>query len=542
MMTAVPVMVLLAVSAFARCAPPAYSCARTDTDVIPLPSQLPNWGGRLGANTVFSDPSFNFNSPPQYVRVTDSKTDTTGAIPNIMGVGTGSGDDRHFNSDDTLFDLQDAGNNTYVFGLNTSTLNTGLVCRPSCINAANGNYGSWSHIDTNIRYGVGGDGKIWTITLASPGCRLGGGPCIPSSSPLYDFVANCGVSSGIVDFEFGGTPGAGDTIFGAAYSYGNQDTGDEVVAYDRSTSTCYFYNTREGTIRSYAGVETPVTGTVNCNGTGTVTWNSGTQFDSSWPGLYIKIAGTYYEVSNNVTATSLVVYPTSGNCPTGTGLSYSIEPGILVGTVTSSDRYSIHNVRLDPSGTWMVVIEGSYCYGTCEIVHAWQVGTTNVVNCVTACGGHFTENASGWFNFDQIPGTRYDPAELIYRTWANFGTSNTANLSYLNNSFPSVYSDFATHPSNKNDTLGTHSYPVFTATASDEKPAGRVTGVMSNEVIGYHQPSGRFLRFGHTFNSALSTDFTSEYAIGAASSTGKFYMFTTDGEETLPAASNAVTV
>lgn len=51
-------------------------------------------------------------------------------------------------------------------------------------------------------------------------------------------------------------------------------------------------------------------------------------------------------------------------------------------------------------------------------------------------------------------------------------------------------------------------------------------------------------RFGHTFNSSLmppSCCFSAEYAIGAASSTGQFYIFTTDGEGTLGGANGSPT-
>src|SRR5271156_5498493 len=50
-----------------QCATPSYPCARTDTSVIPL-GTLPAWGRRTGANTVFTDSSFNSSFPPQYVR------------------------------------------------------------------------------------------------------------------------------------------------------------------------------------------------------------------------------------------------------------------------------------------------------------------------------------------------------------------------------------------------------------------------------------------------------------------------------------------
>jgi len=515
------------------CLPPSYPCARTDLDVSSLPAAPPSWGGRLGANTVFTDPSFNPQYPPRYVRVTDANSAIVSGVNSSMSVGAGSGDDKHFNADDSLFTITDSGQNVYFYGLDPTTMATGLVW----VGDLHAGDGQWSQSDRNIWFGIGGDGRIRSFDFTD--CHLGGPSCNPPATPVYNFIANCGLNPTIVYHEQGGTSGANDTVFAATYSSRIQDTGDQVVVYNSSTSTCYFYNTRAGTIRSYVGTQTPVTGAVNCDGTNTITWTSGTQFDPSWAGLYIAIAGKYYELEAVNSSTSARFYSLSANCTAGTALAYSIKPGTLLGTITSPDRYSVHNLRLDPSGNWLIVVRGSSCYSTlCVTVHAWQVGTTTVVNCVTACGGHYTESASGWFNNDTIPGD-LRKAATVFRSWENFATSHPSDLTYLNTSDPATYSFFDMHPSNKNDPLGTNSHPIFTSTVSLEP--GVITGVMSNEIIGYQQPPGPILRFGHTFNSGLSTDFTTKYAIGAASSTGHFYMFTTDCEGTCGSKSGAPT-
>jgi hypothetical protein len=55
-----------------------------------------------------------------------------------------------------------------------------------------------------------------------------------------------------------------------------------------------------------------------------------------------------------------------------------------------------------------------------------------------------------------------------------------------------------------------------------------------NEIIAW-QNAGPVLRFGHTFNSGQEPgfQFQAQIAVGAVSSTGRFFAFTTDGEGTL---------
>src|SRR5271157_150978 len=532
------------VSPLAQCAVPTYKCARTDTSVIPV-GTLPAWGRLLGANTVFYDYNFNPAHPPRYVRVTDGNSSApaiangqTGVRYSGFSVGSGSGDDSHFNLDDSLFTITDAQNDVYIYGLNTDTMATGLVWYPT-----GGGIGgpAWSQVNRNYLYGVGNDGNVWRWNLS--GCSLGGPPCSPPRPTLiYSFTSNCNLNPAIGFYANSGI-GGGDTVFAGTYSRGDQDTGSQVVAYKASTNTCYFYNTRYGTVHSYTGTQTPITGTLTCNGTATV---SGTGFGTgadSWVGLNVTINGQIYQVATVSSASLLTL---GRPCPNGSW-RYSIRPGTFLGTITSSDRYSVHDARIDPSGKWLIVEEGQYCFSDkCALVHAWQIGTATVANCVTSCGGHYTTTASGWFNADAIPnGNAPPPNYLIFRTWANFGTTNNADLSYLNTTSRSarLYPTFDVHPSAKNDPLGTHNYPILTSTYAPETPAGTITYWGSNEVVGWVQASpGPVLRFGHTFNSALASPdccFTTEYAIGAASSTGKFYIFTTDGEGTLGSATGA---
>lgn len=534
----------LTVANASACQPPTYGCARTDTAVIPLLASLPNWGGSIGANTIFTDPSFNAQHPPKYVRVTDANTylQCNPALANSgFAVTSGSGDEAVFNADDSLFLFADGGNAPCIFGLNQDTMETGFVYQ-GLDNISPGP--SWSQSNPQYLYDLDITGGLYLVQMtdtAGQTCHLGGPACTPKSSQFYNFVTNCNLNPSVLFIQLAGV-GGNDTVFGATFAVGIQDTGHEVVAYNSVTNTCYFYNTQAGTVRSYVGAQTPVTGTVTCNNTTTVSYDSGTAFGTTWAGLNITIAGNTYVIRSVASSRSLTLYST---CPTASSASYSTEPGTLLGTTTSSDRYSVHNVKVDPSGTWMVVAEGSNCYSSsCNVIHAWEIGTTTVNNCVYQaggtdagrCDGHWTESATGWINGSSFS-TSNNPSMQL-RTWDNFSTTDPADVTELNTGSATLINGFDIHPSNKNDPLGTHGYPVLSSTYSPEMPQGSINYPYSNEVIGWSQSrgGGPVYRFGHTFNSSLmppSCCFSTEYAIGAASSTGQFYIFTTDGEGTL---------
>ena len=94
------------------------------------------------------------------------------------------------------------------------------------------------------------------------------------------------------------------------------------------------------------------------------------------------------------------------------------------------------------------------------------------------------------------------------------------------------------HSSHRNDVQGTHRYPIFASTTTSNTPAGSISNFAENELIAWQQVGAPapILRFGHTFNSGLEpheSQYGAWIAFGSVSSTGQFYMFTTDGEGTL---------
>lgn len=519
------------------CAPPTYACARADTEVTALPATLPNWGGLTGANTQFVDTSYNPQYPIRYTRVTDANSGCTlGNCTSGFGVGSGSGDDAHFNANETLFTVTDNGAAWYFFGLNRATMQTGLVWASTATSNI-----VWSQTNPNYAYELSNVGSgLYRMDFTS--CHLGGPTCNPKVRLFYDF-ANCGSPSGYGFFATAGI-GGNDNRFGGAI--GAQDNDNRVYAYDASTNTCYFYNTRFGTVRSAVGPQAPLTGTGSCDGTdSTFTWVSGSKFgigSNTWAGASIVLGSSkVFQVASVNSATSLMFGYT---CPSGT-YHFSITPGTYVGAISSSARYSVHDLRMEPGGIWLLIYQGSTCHaGACNLIHAWQIGTTTLIDCQDngssdngSCGGHSTETASGWINADgNFPNSTTNPT-MQFRTWANFATTNDLLVTELSTVNYTFTVPFDNHPSAKNDPLGTHSYPVFSSTYTPEASAGVITNAYSNEVIAWTQTPGPPLRFGHTFNSSLSPEFTAQYAIGSVSPLGDFYLYTTDGEGTLGSTS-----
>ncbi|HLV85895.1 MAG TPA: Ig domain-containing protein [Candidatus Sulfotelmatobacter sp.] len=527
----VEVNMTLMVNSYSACGPPVYGCARTDTKVSALPDKLPNWGELTGANRRFVDSSFNPKYGVAYTRVTDANTGSIlGNANSGFAVGSGSGDDAHFNADETLFTVTDDNAAWYFFGLNRSTMQTGLIWASTSTSNI-----IWSQSDRNFAYELSNVGpRLHRMDFT--GCYLGVPACSPRVTLFYDYT-NCGLPSGFGFFVNGGI-GGNDRMYAGAI--GAQDRDNRIFAYDAATQTCYLYNTRFGIIRSATGTERVIAGTGSCDGTDVFSWLGGTSFGTgshTWAGANIMLGSKPYQIASVTSSTSLSL---GYKCPAGT-YRFSTIPGTYVGSISSGDKYSVHDIRMDPAGIWLVIEQGTKCYaGSCDLVHAWQIGTTTVNSCPWTYGGrdpgscasHYTETASGLINGDGNFANSTNPS-MQFRSWTDFSTTNdklVMELSTVNYSF-SV--PFDNHPTAKNDPLGTHSYPVFSSTYTPEAAVGIISNAYSNEVMAWKQTSGPPLRFGHTFNSSLSPQFTAQYSIGAVSPLGDFYLYTTDGEGTL---------
>jgi hypothetical protein len=217
--------------------PRTYPYARTDSDFTPLPNPLPSFGA---AGSIFTDPSFNPAYPPTYVRVTDPSTFVGwNGIPASFTVGTGSGDDIHFNTTDTLLWLTNEGAGIFIFSLVPDTLQITLLCQISSdISWGNGHF---SQVNPNLFYTINPQtGKLYAVDFSSPGNH---GKTVSSAKEIFDFskVINSGntVFAGI---------GGGDTIFTAYFGIPDNPDCIQIAAYNAVTGKVSVYDTLSGTV------------------------------------------------------------------------------------------------------------------------------------------------------------------------------------------------------------------------------------------------------------------------------------------------------
>jgi hypothetical protein len=236
------------------CGPPAYNCSRTDMQVVQLQSTPPNMGGLLGANTIVTDPDFG----NRIVRVTDGNVDPTPVYKNrtYETAASGSADDNLWNTDSTLFIVQDTGTRGVPYTFDPSTFQAGRLYASS-FPATNGmklpGGGIWSRVNSQVLYAFTNTaiGKYDFTNRTTP----------PSMQTVFDFTTgtNCLPSGYTPIWQTTGGVSAGDAVIAMAYSNtGGQETGVNVVAY-KAGSGCSALNTATGQVTGDWGAS----GTVN---------------------------------------------------------------------------------------------------------------------------------------------------------------------------------------------------------------------------------------------------------------------------------------
>jgi hypothetical protein len=202
------------------------------------------------------------------------------------------------------------------------------------------------------------------------------------------------------------------------------------------------------------------------------------------------------------------------------------------GTINRADRWTVHNVKLSKDGNWLIVSLQTCTSSSCSNgPYFWQIGTTNVISCGDGkhCSGHFTEGYTHWVNNNNSP--------MSNQVIRSFG--DPTSVSNLTNSFPpSITSPFDQHQSWNNvdpaDTL-----PFLSSTWSTISP---FPAPWYNEIIAVAADgSGKTWRFAHSFITARSQRFSTEYAIGSVSQDGKFFIFSSDWMGGLGSESGATT-
>ena len=202
------------------------------------------------------------------------------------------------------------------------------------------------------------------------------------------------------------------------------------------------------------------------------------------------------------------------------------------GTINIPDRWTIHNVKLSKDGNWLIIVPTQCTSGSCSSgPYYWQIGTTNVTSCGQGglCSGHWTEGYSHWVNCNNSP-----MANQVIRSFAVAASARSVS----NDLPPTIVAPLDQHQSwNNVDPMD--SVPFFSSTWSNLKP---FPAPWYNEIIAVAADgSGKTWRFAHTFITANSQKFSTQYAIGTVSQDGRFFIFSSDWMGNLGSESGTAT-
>jgi len=73
------------------------------------------------------------------------------------------------------------------------------------------------------------------------------------------------------------------------------------------------------------------------------------------------------------------------------------------GTIKSTDRFTIHNVKLSPGGKYLVIATAQVDDGTVKNKHFWNIETLEMSVVSEFTDGHFTQGYTSWINNGGIP-------------------------------------------------------------------------------------------------------------------------------------------
>ena len=432
----------LVFSSSTACGPPAYPCSRTDQRIVQVPIP-PNVGNLTGANTIVTDPDFG----NRIVRITDANTDPLANFLNrtFVTATSGSADENLWNTDSTLFVVQDSGARAYPYTFDPGTMQAARMYTGSYADTGGFYFpdsGSWSHLNSNLLYVANGT----VINKYDFTDRNNA----PSPQLFYDFTSspNCLPAGFTETWQTRGGISADDTVLGMGYSNkGGQGTGVWVVAY-KVGSGCSALNTQTGQVRGDWGAQ---------------------------------------------------------------------------GTINIPDRWAVHNVKISKDGNWLVIAQNGCLSSSClHGPYFWQIGTTTVYDCGQGglCDGHWTEGYTHWVNNNNTPFTNQ-----VMRLFDQ--PTSAGNITH---SFPVGLTGIDQHQS-WNNVDPYDSVPFLSATYTKTTP---FPAPWYNEIIAVAADgSGTTWRFAHSFITANSQNFSTQYAIGSVSQDGKFFIFSSDWMGTL---------
>jgi len=446
---------------------------------IPPPIVAP-FSGRTGAGTVVLNPepsnystygAFGLNNPMAEVSDSNSSSNLCVAQGDATGcplqanysefIDPGDGEDRNWSNDESQFLTYNAGAAVHIWNFNTST----MIATPCFTQrTAAGNLVPW--------FG----GAIYSGLTAKK---------------VYSFSNPAGTAVGTVMSSY---PTTGSCPLSLS--------GKGPTVYD-------FASSANGVPSSYVNLcEAPVVNNADTIFGGCFS-NSGTQNTAIYVAFY-KV-GSGITAWNTSTGAITADWGSTGaavcqNCP-----GHPISPG----------QFTIHNLKIDPTGTWAVVTPAT-CTSTCFYgagEYIWQIGTLNVYEMVGGNSGHWVAGYTGIVNEDNTP----------YHDWRTWGSSTfstfPAATTYCGSNPPSVALD--DHPSWWWNS-GADQEPFLVSTSSGSSNAV-YSGCGVDEIMLMYSPanianSGRLIRIAH--NYAAPVEFQGEYALAEISPLGHFALFT----------------
>lgn len=452
------------------CAPPNYSCARSDLNTVNNLNPAPSMS--KGQNTIVTPSDFNL----PIVRVTDAKSFGNKTLTTTL---SGSDEDNVFNTNDTFLIVTDTGGWRYPVSFDPSTmqvLNSGAWTAGTNQFRWSGS-GSFSRTQSNVIYAVPGSSSISGFNPSGTALykfKLSGTSSISATATeVFDF-ANCqgmakpyssrgGIWRSIL------TISSGDKRFAQAFSNkGGQNSATDVTVYDAPSGQCYRYDTEHAQL---------------CTSSGCVPMSLSDEFTIHE--VYLSLDGNYLRLVFNTC--------TKGGCTKG----------------SNSNPYF-----------WEI--------GTTNVTRCYS--SSKVANCT----GHMVEGSSNIYNATTWPQTakrafsnpllyaivNLVPGDLTPGTDTHF-SNNAADpkdtYPYWATNVQNVHTAFGKAGCNKTGNI----YEGCT-----------FPGPLYGEIFGITQ-NGGYIRAAHSYNSGSSSYFNCSNTIGAVSQTGKFFAWTSDWLTTL---------
>jgi hypothetical protein len=242
----------------------------------------------------------------------------------------------------------------------------------------------------------------------------------------------------------------GDILFAAEFNINSNNTNAAQAAGVWTTGASQF-QVSPASSGIYAGVSAgywlgrfgyPESGTVTCNNTTTVTWQSGRQFDVNWNrgNNLVRIANVTYTISAIGSGTSLTL---TGTCPSGSSLAYTMDTDIpWVYGIKTEDGSSVYGLWLGAAqnvGTYGIysnspsqqIVLNSRTSGIAynNQIQAGVASTLQVYLPVGLQGLAQSNNRQGWF---------FDPLNEI-DTWGDPVTAHSVTHQFLTGGFNNTY-------------------------------------------------------------------------------------------------------